>query len=147
MSEALTNPPGFAIIAEFIYPSENDRKHVESVRQYTLRRGQGLLFIGNLDTPEEPISFQQSQMVEALRTVPEGKQIQMIAVVEENQGSLLFTDGTPDNSTAVGLQTPQEKRVMLAHFGRIDFAGIWGKSEAEATQTLRRLQEQRTRLN
>ena len=146
MSEFLEPGPGYAIIGRWVYPRQDDANinHILQSDTYELAPGEGLLFVGDGDNPDTPVRFQQSELENILRET-DPRKVQIMAIVEQRSGGLLFTDMTQENSIGIGQQTPQ--KVMTAKYGRITFAGIWGESQEEARGRLAQLQEKRLRRN
>lgn len=144
--EAKEGDHGFALVARFVYPSPVDTDHVVRVDQYELEPGQGLLFIGEGDTPEEPIRFEQSQATDVLQSTDLSK-LQLIAALEMKTGALMFSDGTEGNSIAVDATFGESLPVITVKYGRMLFAGIWGKDRESAFNTLTVLQNIRGRMN
>ncbi|MCR4264517.1 MAG: hypothetical protein NUV98_07450 [Candidatus Roizmanbacteria bacterium] len=138
-----------AIIGRFVYGQESSS--VEKVDQYDLEPGSVLIFTGTAEDPErasDPMSGRQDSLEDMLQQVMDVREhIQIIAVLDQNTGGLLITDGTEDNSYGINAQVPPEGRVIAANFGRTAYCIIWGESRSETTHTLRQLQAQRARMN
>lgn len=137
---------GYAIIGRFVYTGSEEPRCIERADTYTLDTGEGLLFFGNGDEPQEPLRFIQSEIIDVLQET-DLSTMQILAIVEETYGGLLFTDLTPENTKGVGPPTSRESRVMIAEYGKITIAGIWGETEIEARTRLAELQEMRARRN
>ena len=146
MTERLRQAPGFAIIGRFHYSGEGDKQRLQSVAQFDLTPGQGLLFVESQGTPAAPIPFTKETMAEALQSILPEKRLQLLAFMT-NSGDLLFTSGKREESYGLSQDFPLHQRIMSLEIGNTTFSGILGKSKQEAYSMLRVLQEARRRLN
>lgn len=134
MSEIL-RPTSHALVARFIYGDT-----------YPLTPGSGIVFIGEEDKTSDAYSFEQSEIEYVLQRITPGT-LQLMSLLDQNSGNLIFTQGSPDRSWGIGRQLPKGRRQMAIEYGRIQFAGIWRESLQEVHETLQILQKGRTGMN
>jgi len=145
MSEIL-KPVPHALVARFMYEDES-MKHVIQANQYHLTPGEGIVFYGEDDLTSVAASFQQPEIEFVLGTIlQEQKTLQLMAVLDMHNRGLLLSQG-PNRNWGINGRIPKGQRMVGIDYGRIQFAGIWGESKDEVSETLRMLQEQRSRLN
>jgi len=142
-NERLRQNPGFAVVVRFNYSGERINRRVQSVDQFELTPGEGLLFIGEGDLPETPVPITKATLAEELRAIHPTRQLQLIAFVDEQSGGLLFSDGTPERSFGITRDIPVKQRFLSVNFGNTTFAGIWGESRQEAYACLNRLRQEK----
>lgn len=144
MSEIL-RPVPHALVARFIY-GDDKKQYVVSANQFPLTPGSGIVFLGEEDTTSDAYSFEQSELEYTLRHIQPGT-LQLLTLLDQNTGSLFMTRGTQQESWGINKNVPREKRVIGFDLGRLQFAGIWGESKEEVSETLRQLQEMRRGMN
>lgn len=145
MSEIL-KPVPHALVARFIY-EDASKKHVTQANQYHLTPGEGIVFYGENDLTSIAASFQQPEIEFVLQTIlQEQKTLQLLAVLDMHNRGLLLSQG-PERNWGINGNIPKGQRMVGLDYGRMQFAGIWGESQQEVTETLRILQAQRSRLN
>lgn len=139
MSERLTSRYGYAVMARFVYSDPDKRDHVQKTDMYHMGPGEGFIFWGKGDTPEDPIPFTRKTIEEELENILTARKenVQLIAFIDESSGELLMTGGAGGSGVRINNATPKEERVITAQYGRLLFAGIWGESQEEADAHLR----------